>query len=327
MRLLRGLRSGQALTGCVATIGNFDGVHLGHQAMITQLCSEARTRELPSVVISFEPLPHEYFLDLNSVTTSGEPPYRLQGLRNRIQSLQSLGVDYFLLLPFDASLAAESATDFIQRVLVDALQVKHLIVGDDFRFGHKRQGDLAMLRSAGARSGYTVVEQQTVTLLEHRISSSRVRECLQKSDLSAAAELLGRPYRISGRVIHGEKVGRQLGFPTANVALKGLIPPLRGVFAVMAEVQESEQRFKAVANLGERPTIGGRALLLEVYLLDQNMDLYAKHLHVDFLAHIRGEQKFESLDELKAQIAQDAEDAAECLENPAMVRNPNNRIH
>jgi len=328
MQLVRGLHNWTENGGCVATIGNFDGVHLGHRAMLNDVKRLATKMGLPACVISFDPLPREYFIEHNKLNASPHAPIqRLQGLRNRIESLSEAGIDVFLLLEFNERLAAQSADDFVSEVLVDRANVRHLVVGDDFRYGHKRSGTFNSLVSAGDQHGFAVTQQRTVLHDNERISSSRIRDALALGNLTLAQQLLGRPYRISGRVIHGEKVGRQLGFPTANVALKGLIPPLKGVFAVVAEVAETGEIFGGVANLGERPTIGGRALLLEVHLLDSTVDLYAKHLRVDFVNFIRGEQKFDSLDALKAQIVDDANQATELLKTNALLRNPMNRIH
>jgi len=305
MRLIRGLSRWQHEQPSVVTIGNFDGVHLGHQAMFETARLKAMEAGITSTVISFEPLPHEYF-------AKDSAPARLQGLRDRVKSIAATGMDRLLLLDFNAEQAAQSAEDFIQDVLVDSVHAHHVIVGDDFRFGHGRRGDASLLRKMGKLNGFTVAENATVADSSTRISSSRIREALLNGELSHAEQLLGRPYRISGRVIHGEKVGRQLGFPTANVALGAHRPPLRGVFAVTASDSLRGQSWPAVANLGERPTIGGRKLLLEVHLLDASESLYGKQLSIDFHHFIRGEVRFDSLDELKAQIARDA-DAARTL--------------
>ncbi|MEE9319246.1 MAG: bifunctional riboflavin kinase/FAD synthetase [Granulosicoccus sp.] len=302
MQLIRNISRWPDASGCAATIGNFDGVHRGHQAMFSDVKNAATRLQLPSTVISFEPLPHEYF-------AGSKAPGRLQGLRDRVASTRACGIDRLLLLPFNQALASLSAEDFVQQVLIKAVGVKHLVIGDDFRFGHQRKGDGSLLQTAGIASGFDVVRQMTISDEGQRISSSKIRDLLKSGELTDAARLLGRPYRISGRVVHGEKVGRQLGFPTANIALQGLRPPLSGVFAVTATELESGTRFKAVANLGERPTIGGRKLLLEVHLLDQERALYGKHLAVDFITRLRGEQRFASLDELKAQIGRDADAA------------------
>ena len=309
MRLIRGLRP--AATGAVATIGNFDGVHLGHRAMLGRVREAADRLALPAVVTSFEPLPREHF------DPEGAPP-RLQGLRDRIASLDAAGVDRLLLLRFDDALSALSADAFVERVLVGALGARHVVVGDDFRFGRGREGDFETLAAAGARSGFTVERAPTATVElpgegPVRVSSTRVRELLGAGELDAAARLLGRPYRISGRVVHGEKVGRTLGFPTANVALGRLRPAPRGVFAVRATVIETGEVHEGVANLGVRPTVGGLRLLLEVNVLEGAPALYGRHLAVDFLARLRGERRFDSLDALRAQIRLDADAARRFL--------------
>lgn len=306
MQLIRGLHNWPDAVETAVTIGNFDGVHLGHRAMFDSLTKVAGERNLLSTVLSFEPLPHEYFVPKAA-------PVRLQGLRDRCQSVDAAGIERFLLLRFDQSLAAQSADEFVTRVLIDTLNLRHLIIGDDFRFGHQRNGTFELLQQAAERHGFTLERSPTCLSGDERVSSSRVREHLQNGELDEAAILLGRPYRISGRVIHGDKVGRQLGFPTANVALGTLRPALRGVFAARVLDQESGQQHAAVANLGERPTVGGRRLLLEVHLLDADKDLYGHHLAVDFMARIRHEQRFASLDELKAQIGRDADAARERL--------------
>ena len=306
MRLIRGLSRWQDEQPSVVTIGNFDGVHLGHQAMLEKARVRASDEGLLCTVISFEPLPHEYF-------AKDQAPARLQGLRDRVLSIAATGMDRLLLLDFSAEQAAQSAEEFVHKILIDAVHAKHIIIGDDFRFGHKRAGDRALLERIGAQAGFTVTEHATVSDQESRISSSRIRQALLDGKLDEAESLLGRPYRISGRVIHGEKVGRQLGFPTANVALGPHRPPLRGVFAVTAHDANTAQSWPAVANLGERPTVGGRKLLLEVHLLDVNEALYGKQLAINFHEFIRGEVRFDSLDELKAQIARDADVARELL--------------
>lgn len=302
MELIRGLYNWQPYTqGCVATIGNFDGVHLGHQAIFRKLSQDAADANLPAVAISFQPLPHEFF----NPTAEQQ---RLQTFRDRFSSISACGIDRLLLLRFDQQQASQSADDFIHATLLAKLGVKHLLVGDDFRFGAKRAGDIALLRQAASGGAFTVADTATVAEGEQRVSSTRLRKQLEQGELQQAAQLLGRAHRISGRVIHGEKVGRQLGFPTANIALKQHKPLLRGVFAVKAVLPDG-QSFPAVANLGERPTVGGRKLLLEVHLLDQSMDLYGERLNIDFYHYIRGEKKFASLDELKQAISNDADTA------------------
>jgi len=293
MNLIRGLKRFSHPRGCVATIGNFDGLHLGHQQLVNTMLAAAATQSLPSTIISFNPLPNEFFAGDNA-------PHRIHGFRDRYVTAAAMGVKRYLLLRFDQALADQSPQDFIDSIFLQTLGVKHLVVGDDFRFGHKRQGDITLLQHAGEQHGFTVEQVPTVASGNTRISSSEIRAHLAAGRLDDAAAMLGRPYTISGRVIHGEKVGRQLGFATANVAL--------GSHCI-----ESGKRYPAVANLGERPTVGGRKLLLEVHCLDAEPELYGQHLRVEFKQYLRGEQKFGSLDELKQAIAADAESARRSL--------------
>ncbi len=306
MQLIRGLQRFQNQAGCVATIGNFDGLHLGHQQLVDRMLSASKQHGLPSTLISFNPLPHEFFAQSNA-------PARINGFRDRYQSAAALGIERYLLLNFDQAMADLSPQTFIETVFINTLGVKHLVVGDDFRFGHRRKGDVTHLQQAGEKHGFTVEQVATVTQGTVRISSSEIRAHLANGRLDEAAAMLGRPYTISGRIIHGEKVGRQLGFATANVALGKHRPPTRGVFAVQAVHKETGKQYRAVANLGERPTIGGRKLLLEVHCLDENPDLYGQHLQVEFMHYLRGERKFDSLDDLKQAIAADADAARQKL--------------
>lgn len=308
MQLIRGLRNWPDSKPTVITIGNFDGVHRGHQAMFAATRRVADDKKLPATVISFEPLPHEYF-------TAVSAPPRIQGLRDRVRSIEAANIDRLLLLQFDHELAAMSAEEFIQHILVKKINAQHMVIGDDFRFGFQRLGTYETLQQLSAKLGYSLEQSATCLHDAQRISSTRVRQTLHAGDLNTATELLGRPYRISGRVIHGEKVGRQLGFPTANVSLGKHRPPLSGVFAVWATHIPTGNRYPAVANLGERPTIGGRKLLLEVHALDQSPDWYGQHLAIDFMGQLRQEKRFDSLDELKAQIAQDADAARQMMKH------------
>ncbi len=302
MELIRGLNNWKPHAGgCVATIGNYDGVHLGHQSMFAQLSELAAVHSLPSVVMTFNPLPHEFFKPESRAS-------RLQPFRDRVCSIAACGIDQLLVIRFDGGFAEQTAESFIQNSLIDVMGVRHLLIGDDFRFGRNRSGTIETLRAAESPGSFEVSAAATVNHLNTRVSSTRVRKLMQENDCEQVTALLGRPHRISGRVVHGEKVGRQLGFPTANVALKAHRPLLCGVFAVMAHTADGKA-WPAVVNLGERPTIGGRKLLLEVHLLDQSMDLYGQTLAVDFHHFIRGEKKFDSLDDLKAAIAADAETA------------------
>ncbi len=287
--------------GCVATIGNFDGVHLGHQAVLGQLAEKADELNLPLTVVTFEPQPQEFF-------RPEKCPSRLTRFREKVQVLRRYAVDRVLVLRFNEKFSQQSADDFIQNLLVDGLGVKYLVVGDDFHFGKERIGDFAMLRAAGEEHGFEVVNMHTLALDEKRVSSTRVREALGVGDLNAAEKLLGRIYRMSGRVAHGDKKGRTIGFPTANIHLHRINTPLRGVFAVELFGIEGEP-LPGVANLGTRPTVGGLKTLLEVHLFDFDGDIYGAHVHVDFLHKLRDEQRFDSFDDLKAQILLDAQQA------------------
>jgi riboflavin kinase/FMN adenylyltransferase len=304
MELIRGLHNLRPQhRGCVATIGNFDGVHLGHQAVLGQLAEKAAEMCLPTSVITFEPQPQEYF-------TRGDIPPRLTRFREKVKALQRYSVNRVLCLPFNPALAQMEAETFIQRVLVDGLAVRYLVVGDDFCFGKGRRGDFAMLQQAGERHGFEVVNMRTFELDGGRVSSTRIREALQAGNLSLAEQLLGRPYRMSGRVAHGDKLGRTIGFPTANIFLHRKKTPVDGVFAVEMFGIEGEP-LAGVANVGTRPTVDGTRSLLEVHLFDFSADIYGRYVHVDFLHRIREERRFDSFDALKAQILRDAEQARE----------------
>lgn len=302
MQLIRGIHNLRPHhNGCVATIGNFDGVHLGHQAVLGQLAEKADELGLPLVVVTFEPQPQEYFCP------DAAPP-RLTRLREKLQALRRYAVDRVLVLRFDANFAGQAPQAFIDRVLVDGLGVRYLVIGDDFRFGKKRAGDFDMLCTAGRQHDFEVVNMHTFSLDSERVSSTRVRTALAEGDLNAAEKLLGRPYRMSGRVAHGDKLGRTIGFPTANIHLHRKATPLRGVFAVELYGIHGEP-LPGVANLGTRPTAGGLRTLLEVHLFDFERDIYGAHVHVEFLQKLRDEQRFDSFDALKQQIQHDAAQA------------------
>jgi len=295
----------------VLTIGNFDGVHRGHQALLKNLRAEGQARHLPVVVMIFEPQPLELFAPDKS-------PARLTRLREKLRYLAECGVDYVLCLRFDRRFAALTAQAFISDLLVDRLGVQFLAVGDDFRFGAGRQGDFLLLQKAGAEYGFDVTSTQTFCEGGVRISSTAVRRALAEDDLALAESLLGHPFTISGRVVHGDELGRTIGFPTANVPLRRQVTPVKGVYAV--EVMGlGEKPLPGVANIGTRPTVAGVRQQLEVHLLDVAMDLYGRHIDVVLRKKIRSEQRFASLDELKAQIAKDELTAREFfgLSNPA----------
>lgn len=301
MQVHRGIPE-QADSAAVLTIGNFDGAHLGHQALLALLTGKARELGLPAVVLTFEPHPREYF-------SPADAPARLASLREKLLLLDAAGVDRSYICRFDARLAAQTAERFIEDTLVRGLRVRHLFIGDDFRFGARRQGTFDMLRAAGERHGFGVESMPTLVLDGERVSSSAVRSALAEADLDHAARLLGRPYSIAGRVSHGDKLGRQLGFPTANIQMKHRRPALTGVYAVSVEGL-AERRIAGVANVGVRPTATSRGRArLEVHLFDWTQNCYGAHIRVNFLHKLRDEHKFESLDALRAQIALDAQTA------------------
>ncbi len=301
--------------GSAVTIGNFDGVHLGHCAVIERLAAEGRRRHLPIVVVLFEPQPREYF-------QADQAPARLTRLREKLACFNTLPVDEVLLLRFDQTLADTPADLFIQRILVDALRVRYLLVGDDFRFGQARRGNFALLQQAGKQYGFQVTATESIRIDGCRISSTLVRQALACGDLATAARLLGRPYSICGRVVHGDKRGRLLGFPTVNIRLQRKKTPVQGVYAVtMAGLAERE--LKGVANVGTRPTLDGRNVLLEVHLFDFNDDLYGHRVEVRFQHKIRDEKRFAGADELKAKIANDCLIARELLATKPLASSKN----
>ncbi len=298
MKFIRGIYNlKEQHRGCVLTIGNFDGVHRGHQALMAELIAEGRKRNLPVVVMLFEPQPLELFAD-------DKAPARLTRLREKLKYLALAGVDAVVCVRFDRRFAAHSAQSFIGELLVDKLNVKFLAVGDDFRFGAGRQGDFLLLQKAGAEYGFEVISTQTYCDGGKRISSTAVRQALAQDDFAQAQQLLGHPFSISGRVVHGDALGRTIGFPTANLPLRRTVTPVKGVFAVEV-LGLGEQPIPGVANIGTRPTVKGLRQQLEVHLLDTHMNLYGRHIEVVLKQKIRDEQRFASLDALKEQIAKD----------------------
>lgn len=303
MQVIRGLHNLRAEhRGCVATIGNFDGVHLGHQAVFRHLRERAAAFGLPTTVVTFEPQPQEFF-------SPDGAPARLTRMREKLQALKDAGIDRVVLLEFGHKLAAMSAAQFVQELLVDGLDVKFLYVGDDFRFGRQRVGDIDLLRQAGEQHGFEVANMNTLMDGEARISSTRIRQALAQGDLDLAERNLGRPYRICGRVAHGDARGRTIGFPTANIDLHRKVSPVHGVFAVML-YGLAEGPLPGVANIGNRPTVTGDSrYLLEVHLFNFSRFIYGEHVQVEFRKWLRDERRFESFDALRQQIAQDAEQA------------------
>jgi len=295
-----------ALPPVALTIGNFDGVHKGHQAILDRLCRAAAARSLVACVLTFEPHPREFFGPQSA-------PTRLTSLREKLELLGAKGIGRVHVQRFARAFAAMTAEAFVEQVLCRTLRARWILIGDDFRFGTQRAGDVALLRAASERFGY---ELETVPTIEHqgsRVSSSSVRGALSAGDLAHAEALLGRPYSISGRVVHGNKLGRELGFATANIQLQHNRPPLMGIYAVRVHGVDGAAR-DGVASLGVRPTIksAGQAVL-EVHLFEFPGELYRKHLKVDFLHKIRDEEKYPNLDALRAQIARDCDAAKSYL--------------
>ncbi len=302
MELIRGRHNLRARhRGCAVTIGNFDGVHLGHRAVIEQVAARGRALGVPACVITFEAHPREYF------NRDAAPP-RLSRVRDKADAIAALGVERLLVLRFDRNLAEQEPETFVDRILVDGLGVQHVAVGDDFRFGRRRRGDIDLLHTLAPARGFDVEAAATHMVGGERVSSTRVRAALAAGDMATAAELLGGPYTVRGRVVHGDKLGRDLGYPTANIALDGFRLPTTGVFSVLA-CDASGRRLPGVANLGWRPTIQGERALLEVHAFDFDGDLYGAHLRVQLLERLRGEERFESLDALVERMHLDAEAA------------------
>ena len=306
MELIRGLHNLKPEhRGCVATIGNFDGVHLGHQAVIGQLAERGQAMRLPTLVVLFEPQPLEYF-------SGQEAPPRLTRLREKLRALSRYSVNRVLCIRFNDRFAAMSAEAFIEKVLVRGLGVRYLVVGDDFRFGRGRKGDFALLQAAGKRHGFEVVNMHTFSIEGRRVSSTRVREALMTGDLAGAEKLLGRPFRVDGRVAHGDKRGRAIGIPTANLHLHRQVTPVKGVYVVEVFGVPGEP-VPGVANVGNRPTVDGSRTLLEVHLLDFDQEIYGHYVTVSFLHKLREEMRFDSLETLTRRIRQDIEQAREWL--------------
>lgn len=298
MQLVRGLHNLRPQhRGCVATIGNFDGVHRGHQAILARLRERAVELGLPSCVVIFEPQPREFF-------APDTAPARLARLRDKLDLLANEGVDLVLCLAFNQRFSKLSAAEFVDTVLIDGLGVKHLEVGDDFRFGCDRAGDFDFLQKVGAEKGFTVEAAQTVEIDGVRVSSTKVRTALAAADFALAEHLLGRPFEISGRVLHGQKLARQLGTPTANVQLKRRRVPLTGVYLVSTQIDG--KAWPGVANIGVRPSVAGDGRPhLEIHLLDFTGDIYGRRLTVVFHQKLRDEQRFASLEALKTAIDAD----------------------
>lgn len=299
MELIRGLHNLRPRHhGCVATIGAFDGVHLGHQAVIRHLLEKAQAFDLPSVIIVFEPLPREYFSPVQA-------PARIMSFGEKYRALEALGVDRLLRIRFNERFRAMSAQRFVDDIFVAALGVRYVVLGDDFRFGAGREGDFDFIRAEGERYGFEAVTTPTFSIAGERVSSTRIRQALEAADFPETERLLGRPYSIAGRVIYGRQLGRTIGVPTANVELRRLRSPLSGVYAVEVSGAGLHQ-VPGVANIGVRPTVDESIKAnLEVHLLDQQVDLYGRRIEVTFRHKLRDEVKFESVDALREQIGKD----------------------
>jgi riboflavin kinase / FMN adenylyltransferase len=306
MEFIRGLINLQRQQKpCVATIGNFDGVHLGHQAVLEQVKESAKGTDLISTVLIFEPQPIEYF-------SPDKAPSRLTRLREKLQQFSCHGIDRVVCLRFNEQIANLSAEEFVDKILLDALSTKKLIIGDDFRFAKNREGDYHYLVSASQRKGFEVSMTNSYALGEERISSTLIRESLASGDMKKATRLLGRPYRISGRVVHGDKRGRELGFATANIELHRYFSPVVGIFSGRVYGLEHEP-LDAVVYVGSRPVYKGERVILEVHILDFDDDLYGRHLQVELLEKLRGEGDFHTEEELVKQVQVDIKNARQSL--------------
>ena len=291
--------------GSVLAIGAFDGLHRGHAALLARVRERATMLGLTPAVISFEPLPRAYF--------SREPLPRLSSLREKLCGLRDAGIELLLLLRFNAALANMPAEEFVRSIVVQRMRAREVWVGADFRFGHRRAGDVALLRTLGGQLGFQVRTLEPVEVAGERVSATRIRGLLATGEFAHAARLLGRPFLIGGRVVHGNRLGHDLGYPTANIRLRGRVPPVQGIFAVRVHGIDA-QPWPGVASLGVRPMFDGRELLLEVHLFDFDGDLYGRRMDVEFVAKLRDEERFDGLDALKAQMDRDAAQAREILD-------------
>ena len=301
MELIRGIHNLRAEhVGCVLTIGNFDGVHRGHQAVLSRLQEQAVQLGLPSCVMVFEPQPLEFF-------AREKAPARLSRLRDKYEAIAALNIDRLLCVKFDHVFAELTAAEFIEQILVRKLAVRFLVIGDDFRFGLQRRGDFALLVEAGRQYGFQVLSTDTLLHDQQRVSSTLLREALREGRLEDVTQMLGHPYTITGRVAHGAKLGRTIGFPTANIHLKRLVVPVQGVYAVQVLIADAIHF--GVANIGFRPTVNGTRSQLEVHIFDFKGDLYGKQLQIQVCHKLRDEQKFPSFSALQTQITMDARQA------------------
>lgn len=299
MQLIRGIHNIKPEDhGCVLTIGNFDGVHLGHQRVLDALITEAKKRNQVAAVMVFEPQPQEFFAGDHS-------PARLTRFRDKYALLAQLGVERLICVNFNKAFAEQSAEHFIEQLLIKRLGVKHLIVGDDFCFGKSRRGNFSMLQAYHDK--FHVSDTSSYRLADHRVSSTEIRAALENDDFGKVESMLGRHYAIKGRVVHGEKNGRKFGFPTANVLLKRLVSPVAGVYAVTVNIKN--ESYQGVANIGCRPTLNGVRQQLEVHIFNFEQDIYGQQIDVVLLKKIRQEHKFETINALTEQINRDSKEA------------------
>lgn len=296
--------------GSVLAIGAFDGLHRGHAALLARVRERAAALGLTAAVVSFEPLPRAYF--------SRQPLPRLSSLREKLCGLRDAGIELLLLLRFNAALANMSAEEFVRMAVLQRMNAREVWVGADFRFGHRRAGDVALLREMGAQAGFEVRTLEPIEVGSERVSATRIRELIAAGEFARAARLLGRPFSIGGRVVRGNRMGRELGFPTANIPLRGHVPPVQGIFAARVH-GVSDESLPAVVSLGVRPMFDGREPLLEAHLFDFDGDLYGRRIAVEFVAKLRDEEKFVDLDALKVQMDKDAAQARRILEEKKKV--------
>ena len=308
MRLVRHLSDlphGELAGGSVVTIGSFDGLHPGHRKLLDRVIAESRAGGIPSIVMSFEPTPKEFF-------QAAAPPARLMRFREKFDALDTYGIDVFYCPRFSEAMRSIAADAFIRRVLIHGLNARHIVIGDDFRFARKREGTLAELQRASAALEYTIEQVSSVIVDGIRVSSTAIREALAAGEVARAATLLGRPYRMSGRIIRGRQVGRALGYATANVDLRRRRSAVMGIYAVRVHGL-AEGVVDGVASVGTRPTFDLTKPLLEVHLFDFDRDIYGEYIHVDFIEHLRDEERFDSVEELVAQMRIDEENARSAL--------------
>ena len=314
MEIIRGLHNITARhKGCVLTIGTFDGLHHGHQMLLSHLKAKSEELNYPNLLVTFEPQPREYF-------QGAVVPARLTRFREKVTILRGLALDRLLCIPFNERTRIIPAKDVIEGLLVNTLDVQYLVVGDDFQFGEGARGNYEMLKEAGDRFGFGVSHMGTLKFEHGRISSSRIRDALSLGNFDLTEKLLGRPYFIMGRVVYGRQLGRQLGVPTANIRLQRYRAALEGVFAVT--VMGLDQQYEGIANIGVRPTVDGKEPLLEVHIFDFDEEIYGRLLTVTFLNKVRDERTFDGLDSLKNQIEQDISETREWFAKRRLERDP-----